>query len=144
MRRTIALLALAAGLAACGQGSGADTPLSADLEAGREVFGRSCSLCHGPRGQGGAAPALDGVVDTFGNCQDQAEWIRLGSARHLDEAGPTYGDGAKEVRGGMPSFEDVLTDDQRLQVSAYMRHRFGGLDASEALAGCGLDGGASH
>jgi mono/diheme cytochrome c family protein len=141
MRLVVLLLVLAAGLVACGQASGADSRLPAELVAGRDVYGRSCALCHGATGQGGAGPSLADVVETFPDCDDHVAWVRRGSAGHLEAVGPTYGDVGREVRGGMPGFGDSLTDDQIAQVVAFQRHRFGGLEAAAALAGCGLSAG---
>lgn len=136
MRPVVPLIVLAAGLAACGQASGADPPLPADIAAGRDVYGRSCAVCHGGQGQGGSGPSLADVVETFADCDDQVAWVRRGSAGHLEAVGPTYGDVDREVRGGMPGFEASLTDEQITQVVAFQRHRFGGQSVSETLAGC--------
>jgi mono/diheme cytochrome c family protein len=143
MKRSVVLVVLAAGMVACGQASGADPPLPAELAAGRDVYGRSCATCHGATGQGGAGPSLADVVETFTDCDDHVAWVRRGSAGHLEAVGPTYGDVDHPVRGGMPGFEDSLADEQIRQVAAFQRHRFGGLEATHALAGCGLSAGAT-
>jgi mono/diheme cytochrome c family protein len=133
------MIVLAAGVVACGQASGAGTSLPTELAAGRDVYGRSCTTCHGATGQGGAGPSLANVAETFADCDDHVAWVRRGSAEHLEAVGLTYGDVDHEVRGGMPGFEDSLTDEQIRQVAAFQRHRFGGLGAMDALAGCGLE-----
>ena len=68
-RRTPTLLmALAAGsvafLAACGGGD-SGPQLSAEADTGRSIYRSSgCASCHGPNGQGGVGPALQGIWGT--------------------------------------------------------------------------------
>ena len=68
-RRTPTLLtALAAGsiafLAGCGGGDSGPS-LSAEAEVGRSIYRSSgCTSCHGPNGQGGVGPALEGIWGT--------------------------------------------------------------------------------
>lgn len=138
MNRRLALIALAIiCAAACSSGSPTIT-LPPDLEAGRQVYQSSCAVCHGGNGQGGAAPSLTGLLDTFSSCAEQIWWITIGSQRHKDEVGPTYGDTDKPITGVMPSFESTLTADQIARVAAFERHRFGGADPAAAAADCGV------
>ncbi len=103
---------------------------------GTGVTGVNCAGCHGANGQGaGNFPALTGVMTTFGACSDHVEWVALGSAGF---AGGTYGDTAKPVAMGMPSFESSLTPDQIAAVAAFERVRHGGGDPDTVLADCGL------
>jgi mono/diheme cytochrome c family protein len=132
-RSRLLVVALAAVLAACsGQASADDDP----LVMGREVYGRVCSACHGPTGEGGAGPALVGILETFPTCEQHILWVELGSNRWKDEVGPTYGATDKEVSGVMPSFQGSLTADEIAQVAAYERVRFGGADGEQAVAQC--------
>ena len=66
-RTTPLLLALAAGsvafLSSCGGDSGPS--LSAEAETGRSIYrANGCASCHGPNGQGGVGPALEGIWGT--------------------------------------------------------------------------------
>lgn len=129
-------LAVAVGLGACAQPQ--PSLGDPDLDAGREVYNRVCAACHGGTGQGAAGPALNGVVETFPNCNDHQMWITLGTARWKDEVGPTYGATDKEVTKVMPSFENVLTATEIAQVAAFERLSFGSASADDSLADCGL------
>ena len=107
------------------------------LAAGQVVY-RTCSSCHGVAGQGGAGPPLvDGaVLITFPTCGEHVKWIMVGSEAWKAEVGDTYGATGKTVRGGMPAFGPVLTEEQIRQVAAYERAQFGGADPVEARADC--------
>ena len=132
-RSRVVVVALAVVLAACsGQASADDDP----LVMGREVYGRVCSACHGPTGEGGAGPPLVDLLETFPTCEQHILWVELGSNRWKDEVGPTYGATDKEVTGVMPSFQESLTADEIAQVAAYERVRFGGLDGELAAEQC--------
>lgn len=134
LRRVAASTLAAVLLASCGGSSGDAGPLG----EGREIYGSRCSACHGNRGQGGIGPAFDTVVATFPACQDQIKWITLGSERWQAEDGPTYGATDKPIEQVMPSMEAVLTSEQIAAVAAFERSQYGGLEADEALAGCGF------
>lgn len=134
--RSVAVAVLAAvALAACGGSSAA--PADDPLAAGREVYTRSCSVCHGATGTGGVGPALTGVLETFPACADQLHWIRLGSQRWKDEVGPSYGALDREVAGAMPSFEATLTADELVAVATFERVRYGGGEIDGVVADCG-------
>lgn len=109
------------------------------LDAGQASFGRLCSSCHGPTGEGGSAPALTGVAETFPDCEDQRLWISLGSKEWEERFGPTYGATDQEITAIMPSFKTVLTETEVAQVAAYERFQFAGLSVGDAVAGCGLE-----
>ncbi len=132
-RSVVALLVGALLGSACADAAPADP----DYLAGRTIF-RTCANCHGPSGEGGAGPALPGILDTFAACSDHVEWIRLGSDRWLAEVGSIYGDREQPVAGGMPSFAEALTETEIRQIAYYERVRFGELDPSPARADCGL------
>lgn len=137
MKGALAAAVLVVSLAACAQGgSGAES--DPDLESGRETFIAQCALCHGGNGQGASAPALGDVASTFSRCEDQMEWIALGSERYRTEIAPTYGDSDKEITGVMPEFGQTLTDAEIAQVAAFERHQFGGIAAEAAVDSCGL------
>jgi len=122
--------------AACASEPG--PPAHPDLEAGRETYGRLCSVCHGGTGEGGVGPALSEVVATFPNCDAHLQWISLGSARWRTEVSSTYGIQEKDITGAMPSFEPTLTEAQIRQVAAFERSRYGGSSQIEAVTDCGL------
>ncbi len=107
------VLVLAAGLAACGAADATEADLdrlelafaSADVELGSEVFGDSCSVCHGSDGSGGVGAALGGIDE------------RLSVRSHLAVVWTG--------RGSMPPFGGILTDAEIAAVVAYQRSTFG-------------------
>ena len=113
-----------------------------DLDAGRDVFARVCTACHGAQGGGASGPALATVLETFPACADHMRWVTLGSERWRDEVGPTYGAQKKEITGAMPSWESSLTQLEIKQVAAFERFQFGGLELASATGDCGLGGGS--
>lgn len=131
MTRLVALLI--AGLV----GSACVTAASADPDylAGRTVY-QTCASCHGKDGEGGTGPALTGVLETFPDCADHVEWIRLGSDGWLEEKGTTYG-ADNPVEGGMPSFGGSLDESELRQIALYERVRFGGSDEDTERVACG-------
>ncbi|MDP3983546.1 MAG: cytochrome c [Acidimicrobiia bacterium] len=110
----------------------------ADLDAGRDTYGRLCATCHGGSGEGGFGAPLNSVVATFPDCETHIQWITLGSEGWKTEVGPTYGADEKDITAIMPSWQASLSEDQIRQVAAFERFRFGGSNQQEALAGCGL------
>ncbi|HJU81977.1 MAG TPA: cytochrome c [Acidimicrobiia bacterium] len=109
------------------------------LDAGRETYGRLCSTCHGPSGEGVSGPALTDVVATFPECEDHQVWVTLGSMEWENQFGPIYGATNKEITAIMPSFKNVLSEAEIAEVASFERFQFGGLSATEAVAGCGAD-----
>lgn len=105
---------------------------------GQEVGAVNCSGCHGAGGGGGVGPALNGVLNTFGSCADQEEWVTLGSSGFQAEGRQTYGDTNKPIGGGMPGFSSTLSAEQIAAVTSFERVRFGGEDTEAALTDCGL------
>ena len=106
-------LAVAIGLASCGGGDATEADLerlelafaNADVALGNEVFGDSCSVCHGSDGGGGVGAALGGVSE------------RLAVRDHLSVVW--------NGRGSMPPFGGLLTDAEIAAVVAYQRSTFG-------------------
>ncbi|WP_419838675.1 c-type cytochrome [Candidatus Poriferisodalis sp.] len=107
------VLVVAVGLAACGAADATEADLdrlelafaSADVALGSEVFGDSCSVCHGSDGSGGVGAALDGVDE------------RLSVRSHLSVVWTG--------RGSMPPFGGILADAEIAAVVAYQRSTFG-------------------
>lgn len=135
MRRLLAIVVVAVIGSACAQST---SQLSPDIEEGREIYRDRCATCHGGNGEGGAGPALAGVIETFSSCDDHKQWVSLGSQRFKSEVGPTYGDGGKEITGVMPEFSTSLTNEEIARVAAYERHQFAGATQSGAAEECGL------
>ena len=123
-------------VAACA--SGPESLGDPNLDAGREIFGRVCSSCHGGTGSGGSAPALTSVLETFPDCETHRQWVTLGSERWKEEVGPVYGASGKEITAIMPSFGAILTDEEIQQVASFERFRFGGGEMAAVLADCEL------
>lgn len=137
-RRPLAAVAvLVIALNACGEPPA--TLGDPALDAGREIYGRVCSTCHGPSGEGVSGPALTDVVETFPECEDHQLWVTLGSMEWENQFGPNYGAHDKEITAIMPSFKDVLSEAEIAEVASFERFQFGGLSAAEAVAGCGAD-----
>jgi len=117
VRAVQALVALALvvvlALAGCGGTDATEADLerlelafeSADVALGSEVFGDSCSVCHGSDGGGGVGAALGGVDE------------RLSVRNHLSVVWTG--------RGSMPPFGGILTDAEIAAVVAYQRSTFG-------------------
>ena len=106
-------LVVALALASCGGSDATEADLerlelafeSADVTLGSEVFGDSCSVCHGSDGSGGVGAALGGVDE------------RLSVRSHLSVVWTG--------RGSMPPFGGILTDAEIAAVVAYQRSTFG-------------------
>ena len=114
IRVSVALaLLVALVLASCGGGDAAEVDLerleqafaSADVALGSEVFGDSCSVCHGSDGSGGVGAALGGVDERL-TVRDHLAVVWTG-------------------RGSMPPFGGILTDAEIAAVVAYQRSTFG-------------------
>ena len=136
--RTRALLSAMLMVAVVACASGPESLGDPSLDAGRDVFGRVCSSCHGGTGAGATAPALTSVLETFPDCETHRQWVNLGSERWKEEVGLVYGAPGKEITAIMPSFETVLTELEIQQVASFERFRFGGGDMAAVLADCDL------
>lgn len=128
------IVALSIALSAC---AGSETGVP--LKEGRTVYGNVCSACHGNSGQGGVGPALAGVVETFPSCEDQIEWITLGSDVWKRSHGDTYGALGRPVAGGMPSHAESLTEHQIASVAAWERATYGGVTEEDAAEQCDVE-----
>ena len=117
---------------------GCAAPQNTSLSVGRTVYGDRCSVCHGARGQGEVGPGLAGVVATWPSCQDQQEWIALGSEGWRAEHGQVYGATSKPIEGGMPAHSGTLTADQIAAVAAFERVEYGGADLESTVRECGV------
>jgi len=111
---------------------------------GRDTYAQ-CSSCHGENGAGGGNfPAFTGgallAVFPEGACEEQVEWVRLGTAAWPDS---TYGATDKPVGGSgavMPGFGGALSEEELRAVVLYERVQFAGVDVEAATADCGLGG----
>lgn len=125
MRRAFFALALAL----VPQTGAADHVLGGrDLTAGAALYAENCASCHGGDLEGQPdwqSPGSDGVLpapphDESGHTwhHDTAlllDYTRLGGAEALAARG------VKDFKSGMPAFADVLTDDQILDILAFIR-----------------------
>lgn len=108
------------------------------IRLGRSTYGDICSVCHGKAGEGGVGPALSTVTEVWPFCDDQVEWITLGSEGWKATHGGTYGATAREVKGGMPAHGESLSEDEIRMVAAFERVQYGGADREATLADCGV------
>ncbi len=118
------------------------------LVLGEELFSANCASCHGGQGGGGVGPSFnDGaVIETWPDFNDHIEWVHLGSAGW---PGDTYGAQGKPKKGGMPSFEGVLSEEEIALIVRYEREELGGGEpepelvtlSEEAAASAGGGGG---
>ena len=76
-RFLVAILGLMIMAVSCGESR--PPPDAGPLEVGRFIYGESCSVCHGLRGEGGVGQELFDVLATFPDCGEHLKWIELGS-----------------------------------------------------------------
>ncbi len=132
-------LALLLLLAACSGAQASESP----LRQGREVYGNTCSACHGSSGQGGIGPALADVAETFPSCDDHIEWITLGSDQWKVLRGDTYGANDSPIEQVMPGQGATLSAEQIKAVAAFERVFYAGIDEVTTLDECGVSTPAS-
>jgi mono/diheme cytochrome c family protein len=115
----VGLLAVVAGLAGCGDGSGGakqgDTPQS----AGQRAYLKNCMACHGEKGAGNPPmqPAIMGSAVVSGDARALARWVMLGE-RPLSLA-------QRPNSVPMPRF-DWMQDAELAELLTYVRATFGG------------------
>lgn len=95
MRRLLAVLALSLAVGACVE------PLAEDA-SGEEVYRGTCAGCHGPNLQGRTGPPLGPGAPSSDLSRDY------------------FVDTVTNGRGRMPSFDDVLSDEQIERVVDYI------------------------
>jgi mono/diheme cytochrome c family protein len=134
IRPLVTVIILALVLTAC-----ASPETGTALKEGRSVYGNICSACHGSAGQGAVGPSLEAVAETFPTCDDQIEWITLGSDQWAKTYGEKYGALGAAVKGGMPSHANTLTPAEIAAVAAFERSTYGGLDEQTAIEQCGIE-----
>ena len=119
------------------EGRGTTGGSGAFLSVGQQLY-TTCAACHGANGGGGVGPALGTVLNTFGACATQVEWVSLGSRGFTAAGNTTYGDLGTPISGGMPGFDGSLSAEQIASVVSFERVRFGGGDPDQTLIDCGL------
>lgn len=120
-----------------GRGAAGGTSPSQLLAIGETNYA-GCAGCHGPNGGGGVGPALNNLLNVFGSCSDNIEWVSLGSAGYQAAGRDTYGDTSKPIAGGMPGFGESLSEEELAATVSFIRVRFGGGDPEAVLTDCGL------
>ncbi|WP_261663095.1 c-type cytochrome [Deinococcus sp. Marseille-Q6407] len=93
-------------------------------KSGPKLFETNCSGCHGAAGQGGAGPKLAGNTKITGDPAYVYSMVHKG-------------------KGGMPSFEGVLKEDEIYAVANYVLHSWGN-DIPEPLSPALVAKGASE
>lgn len=97
----------------------ARNPLTADAErlrAGKALFEKNCSSCHGTSGRGDG-PAARGLNPAPANLTAALK-MPMASDAYLDW---TISEGGVPVHSAMPPFKAVLSQDQIWQVVLYLR-----------------------
>lgn len=94
-------------LVGCDDSPSAQASRDADLQRGKQLYERDCSLCHGADGRGGSlAAALGGVPDLaagqLGNLDDVVEVILNGQGR-------------------MQGWAGMLDEDEALDIASYLK-----------------------
>lgn len=134
VKSALALVVLSLALGACG-GSSAD-----DFDEGRALYGDHCAVCHGSAGEGGIGPTLVDVLATWPSCDQQVEWVSIGSERWRAQYGETYGATDNPITAVMPQHDDRLTLDEIRLVSAFERIQYGGQEEEAAFEDCEVRG----
>lgn len=129
MKRLLAILAvLALVLAACGGGdsdggdggsdaTNAPSASAGDADHGEEIYGQTCSACHGPDATGIEGLGKDLHQNAFVDGQSDDELVAfLVVGRPADDPANSTGV-AMPPKGGNPS----LSDDDLLDVVAFLR-----------------------
>lgn len=96
----------------------------------------TCASCHGATGEGGSAPELTEVEETFPDFRDHMMWVKTGAA---DWPSGTYGAQNEEHTSTMPSYAS-LTDEELAQVVLYERQTLGEVEASDEEIGTTPEG----
>lgn len=109
LARLVPVLMAAVFIAVSCSESAPEVPETADgpdpvLEQGRSIYTSRCQSCHGSDGGGGRGARLNGgrVLESFPEAEDQIRFVAEG-------------------RGGMPSFDGSLDEDELAAVVAYTR-----------------------
>jgi mono/diheme cytochrome c family protein len=89
----------------------------ASIQKGKEIYEKKCALCHGARGDG-KGPASAGLSPRPTNFKD-SHGEKMNDGEHFWKI--TTG------KGGMPSFEKDLTEEERWHVinyvNTFMKHK---------------------
>ena len=89
----------------------------ASIQKGKEIYEKKCALCHGARGDG-KGPASAGLSPRPTNFED-SHGEKMSDGEHFWKI--TTG------KGGMPSFEKDLTEEERWHVinyvNTFMKHK---------------------
>lgn len=104
------MLVAALSLGACA-GPSPEVPLGPDgepdpvLSVGRDVYGRSCTACHGSGGEGGRGKRLNNgqALERYPDIAELIEVIAEGKG------------------SGMPAFGAALSEDEQTAVARYIR-----------------------
>lgn len=91
--------------------------IQASIQKGKEIYEKKCALCHGARGDG-KGPASAGLSPRPTNFKD-SHGEKMSDGEHFWKI--TTG------KGGMPSFEKDLTEEERWHVinyvNTFMKHK---------------------
>ncbi|MDJ0962065.1 MAG: hypothetical protein QNJ88_15535 [Acidimicrobiia bacterium] len=115
-------------------------PVSAALGIGLDVYTAQCLTCHGSGEETELAPSMRAdVLETFGACADQNEFVALGADAWPSD---TYGDNDSpfgDYELVMNGYRFALDPAEIAAVNFWIRVELAGVDASEAFTDCGLE-----
>jgi hypothetical protein len=120
--------------------SGPVDPIDQQLEIGLGIYISQCQVCHLDGDAGDRAPDLRSVVETFPECSDQNDFVRIGSEEWPDA---TYGATQRPIGEYdlvMPGYEFVLEPDEIAAVNLWTRAELADEPVADAAASCGVGG----
>ena len=116
------------------------------VEHGAVVYKASgCNGCHGDQGGGGVGPPMDDVIEQFPEFADHVEWVKVGSK---PVQGQPYGEKGTVATGGMPGFENSLSEEDIIAVVCHERVTLAGgevpPECEEGATGTDAEGGGGE
>jgi len=109
-------------LTACGKAPAPEVARAEDVPSGEQVFAMSCAVCHYDGSASATAPPLAGSPVLKQSADAVIDIILRG------QSGKTLVDG-KPFNGVMPA-QEYLSDAEIAAVVAYVRSKFGGVEAA--------------
>lgn len=141
----VSTVVLAVAIAGCSRNAeppiiddGPVDPIDQQLEIGLGIYNSQCQVCHLEGDASDRAPDLRNVAETFPDCSDQNEFVRIGSEEWPDA---TYGATQRPIGAYdlvMPGYEFVLEPDEIAAVNLWIRTELADESVADAAASCGV------